>query len=90
MRDMDYKPQHPRRRSHVPESVLLETARYIADSWEQDCPGCTTGFPPEKVQRTILDLMRKLGVQTIEDYEAAMTKDCGGMSSMLCAPPEKK
>ena len=90
MRDIDYKPQHPRRRSRVPESVLLETARYIADSWEQDCPGCTTGFPPEEVMRAIMEFMRRHGIQTAEDYEDTMTKDCGGMSPMLYDPPEKK
>ncbi len=90
MRDVDCKPRPPRHRAQAPESVLSETARYIADSWEQEYPGCTSGDPPEEVMRAIMEFMRRHGIQTAEDYEDAMTKDCGGMSPMLYDPPEKK
>lgn len=90
MRDVEYKPQQARHRAQAPESVLRDTARYIADSWEQECPGCTSGDPPDVVMRAIMEFMRRHGIQTIEDYEDSMTKDCGGMSPMLCNPPEKK
>lgn len=75
MRDMDYKAQQGFRRSQVPLSVLISTAEYIAASWEQETPGCTTGDPPEKVQAVILDFMRCHGIQTIEDYENSLIKD---------------
>lgn len=90
MRDMDYRPQKSRQRKKVPESVLLETAKYIAAVWEKEMPGCTANDPPEKVQAMILDFMRSLKIQTVEDYEAAMTKDCGGISPTAMLPPPVK
>lgn len=91
MRDVDYKPQQPRHRAQAPESVLRETARYIADSWEQESPGCTAGDPPEEVARAIMEFMRCHGIQTVEDYEDAMTKDCGGVVPLsISRPPVKE
>jgi len=87
MRDMEYAPPKRRRRKAVPESVLLETAAYIAAEWEKETSGCTANDPPEKVQREILEFMRRHRIQTIEDYEAAMTKDCGGMTPPVTLPP---
>lgn len=75
MRDADYKPPKRRRRKTVPESVLHDTARYIAAEWEKELPGCTTNDPPEKLRAAILDFMRCHGIQTIEDYEASLIKD---------------
>lgn len=90
MRDMDYNPKQKCRPVQLPESVMLETARYIAAEWEKEMPGCTANDPPEKVQREILDFMSRHGIQTIEDYEAAMTKDCGGMTPPVILPPRPR
>lgn len=90
MRDMDYKPQQSRHSVRLPESVLLETAKYIAAEWEIEMPGCTASDPPEKVQREILKFMCRHRIQTIEDYEAAMTKDCGGMTPPVILPPRPR
>lgn len=89
MRDADYKPQRGRRRSQLPESVLHDTARHIAAEWEKELPGCTTGNQPEAVEAAILDFMRRCGIQTIEDFEEVMTKDCGRMHppGPLPSPP---
>lgn len=75
MRDMDDTPRQRRRRKKVSASTLLETAQYIADSWEQDRPGGPADDSPEKVQAAILDFMRNCGIQTIEDYENFLIKD---------------
>lgn len=90
MRDADYKPQQARTPAQVPESVLISTAAYIAAEWEAETPGCTANDPPEKVQREILDFMSRHGIQTNEDYEAAMTKDCGGMTPPVILPPRPR
>ena len=90
MRDMEYTPPERRRRKAVPESVLLETAAYIAAEWEKEIPGCTANDPLEKVQREILDFMSRHGIQTVEDYEAAMIKDCGGMIPPVILPPRPR
>lgn len=90
MRDTNYKPQQTRHPAQVPKSVLVSTAAYIAAEWEKEMPGCTANDPPEKVQRKILDFMSRHGIQTIEDYEAAMTKDCGGMTPPVILPPRPR
>ena len=69
----DYKPT-PRKKRKVSRDELLKTADYIASEWERERPGSTKNENPAILQKEVLRFMRRLKIQTIEDYEDAMTK----------------